>query len=178
MAVRWLAAAVVAAGIAVWAAPRDSTSASMAAPETVACDAKKTPASLDISLKDMDGRDVRLADYKGKVILLNFWATWCGPCIHEMPWFVEFQAKYGSKGFVTLGVSTDDSAQDIKTFAAAHNINYPLLVGRDHPKIEDAYGPIWAIPVSIFIGRDGTICQKITGASSKEKFERLIAGLL
>jgi peroxiredoxin len=177
MAVRWLIAAVVAAGIAVWAAPPDDAAHESPA-ATQACDAKKKDAVFDLTLKDMDGRDVSLADYKGKVILLNFWATWCGPCVHEMPWFVDFQAKYGSKGFVALGVSTDDSPQDIKAFALEHKINYPLLVGRDSPKVEEAYGPIWAIPVSIFIDRNGNICRRMTGISTREKFEQLIASLL
>ena len=181
MAIRWLAAAIVAAALAAWVAPpaalnmlnMGSTPAALAA-----CDAKAKPGELDITLKDFSGKDISLADYKGKVILLNFWATWCPPCKHEIPWFIEFQAKYGGQGFVALGVSTDDGPDELRQFASEFSVNYPLLVGRDNNRIEQAYGPIWALPVSVFITRDGSVCRKFIGMNTKENFEQLIVGLL
>jgi peroxiredoxin len=143
------------------------------------CDGKNKPANLGFTLKDMHGKDVRLSDYKGKVILLNFWATWCGPCKYEIPAFVELQAKYRDQGFVVLGVSTDDPPDKLRTFADQYKINYPVLQGRDRTDfVDDAWGPMWGIPVSFFIGRNGTICRKQTGLATKEQLEKEIKALL
>ena len=143
------------------------------------CDSRAKPANLDFTLKDMTGRDFSLAAHKGKVILLNFWATWCGPCAIEIPWFVEFQSTYQDRGLVVIGVSVDDPLPKLKPFADQMQMNYPVLVGdgRDDLK-EDAYGPLWGIPTTVLIGRDGRICRRHVGMSSKEEFEREIRALL
>ena len=86
-------------------------------------------ANLNFVLKDADGKDFHLASQKGKVILLDFWATWCPPCKVEIPWFVEFQQKYGPQGLAVIGVSVDDPASKLKPFAQQYKINYPLLIG-------------------------------------------------
>jgi peroxiredoxin len=143
------------------------------------CDGKQKPAKLNFTVKDMHGRDVKLSDYKGKVILLNFWATWCGPCKVEIPGFVELYNGYKDKGFVVLGVSTDDSPDQLRTFAKQMNISYPVLVGSDRTDItDDAYGPMWGIPVSFLIGKDGTICHRYMGLATKEQLERELNVLL
>jgi cytochrome c biogenesis protein CcmG/thiol:disulfide interchange protein DsbE len=143
------------------------------------CDGKNKPANLAFTLKDMHGKDVRLSDFKGKVILLNFWATWCGPCKYEIPAFVELQAKYRDQGFVVLGVSTDDPPDKLRVFAQQYKMNYPVLQGRDRSDfVDDAWGPMWGIPVSFFINRNGTICRKHTGLASKEQLEKEIKALL
>jgi cytochrome c biogenesis protein CcmG/thiol:disulfide interchange protein DsbE len=137
----------------------------------------RQPARLDFTLKDMDGVDVKLAAFQGKVIVLNFWATWCGPCRIEIPYLIELQRQYPDD-LVVLGVSVDDTADKLKPYAAEMKINYPLLVGNGRQDFLDAYGPFWGIPVSVFIGRDGMIHKKHTGFASKEHFEHEIKALL
>jgi peroxiredoxin len=142
------------------------------------CNAKKKPAPLDFTLKDMHGKDVKLADFKGKVIMLNFWATWCGPCQYEIPMFVQLQEQYRNQGVVFLGVSVDDDPGDaLQQFAQTKHMNYPVLIGKDN-EIQEAYGPLFGIPTTMLISRDGTICTRYAGARPKEKFESDIKALL
>ena len=133
-------------------------------------------ARLDFVLTDMDGKSINLADYKGRPILINFWATWCSPCKQEIPAFIELQDQYRREGFVVLGVSTDDPADALKQFAAAYKMNYPVLQASE--EFMEAYGPIWAIPVSVFIRRDGTIYKKHMGPATREDFEKDVRALL
>jgi thiol-disulfide isomerase/thioredoxin len=157
----------------------DFGGASAAAPPTTAsCPANAKPANLNFTLKDVDGKDVKLASLKGKVVLLDFWATWCGPCKIEIPWFIEFQNKYGKDGFQVVGVSVDDTQAKLKPYVANMKMNYPVLQGLDHDDIQDAYGPLFGIPVTIVISRDGRMCAKHVGLSSKDAFEREIKSLL
>jgi thiol-disulfide isomerase/thioredoxin len=148
------------------------------AADGAACPANSKAANLNFTMKDMNGKDVRLSDYKGKVILLDFWATWCGPCKVEIPWFVEFQQKYGAKGLQVIGVSVDDTVDKLKPYVAQFKMNYPVLQGLNHDDVQDAYGPMWGIPVTALISRDGKICAKHTGMSSKPSFENEIKSLL
>ena len=143
------------------------------------CDARRKPAQLDFTVKDMEGRDVKLANYAGNVILLNFWATWCGPCKAEIPGFVDLYSEYRDKGFVVLGISTDDSPKQLQSFARQYEMNYPVLVGNGRSDImDDAYGPLWGIPVSYLIAKDGTICKRYPGLVHKDQLERELKGLL
>ena len=135
------------------------------------------PAKLDFTLKDMNGVDVKLASFKGKVILLNFWATWCGPCRVEIPHLIELQKQYGDD-LVVLGVSIDDTAEKLKPYATEMQISYPLLIGNGRQDFQDAYGPFWGIPVTVFVGRDGLVHKKHSGIASKEQFEHEIKSLL
>jgi cytochrome c biogenesis protein CcmG/thiol:disulfide interchange protein DsbE len=141
------------------------------------CEKDAKPAPLDFTIKDMNGVDVKLASFKGKVILLNFWATWCGPCKAEIPAFVELQKQY-ARDLVVLGLSVDDPVEKLKPYAAQYKINYPVLVGLGRDDVQDAYGPLWGIPVSFLIGRDGKICTKHMGIAPKAQFEREIKALL
>ena len=134
-------------------------------------------APLGYTLKDMNGADVRLASYKGKIILLNFWATWCHPCKDEIPDLITLQDQY-KDDIVILGFSIDDTPKDLKEYAEKFKINYPVLVGAGHENIQEAYGPMWAVPVTIIIGRDGKIAKKQVGIRSLEQFEREIKRLL
>jgi thiol-disulfide isomerase/thioredoxin len=142
-------------------------------------DAKATgkAAPLHFTLKDMHGADVKLASFKGKVILLNFWATWCGPCKAEIPSLIELQDKYGDD-LVVLGLSVDDTVDKMKPYAAQYKINYPLLVGNGREDVQEAFGPLFGIPVSVIIGRDGKIAKKHSGIATKAQFEREIKALL
>jgi peroxiredoxin len=175
--------AAIPAGVRLFARPEasDAGSAGSASGAAVAsfCDGKQKPANLGFTVKDMNGRDVNLSSFKGKVILLNFWATWCGPCKVEIPGFVELYNGYKDKGFVVLGVSTDDSPEQLRKFAQQMNISYPVLVGSDRSDItDDAYGPMWGIPVSFLIAKDGTICHRYMGLATKEQLERELNVLL
>jgi thiol-disulfide isomerase/thioredoxin len=134
-------------------------------------------APLNYTLKDINGADVALSSFAGKVILINFWATWCGPCKIEIPHLVELQDQY-KDDLVILGVSVDDTAEKMKPYADSMKINYPLLVGLGHQDMQDAYGPLWGIPVTVFIDRDGKIHKRHSGIATKEQFEREIKAAL
>lgn len=124
----------------------------------------------DFQLPSLDGNKVKLSDYRGKAVLLNFWATWCPPCKVEMPWFADLQKQYGKDGLVILGVAMDDSAPDkIAQFASEMGVNYPILLGTD--RISDDYGDVQYLPTSFFIGRDGTIVDKMTGLLDRKDIE-------
>jgi peroxiredoxin len=144
------------------------------------CDKNPKTANLNFVLKDSAGRDFNLAAQKGKVILLDFWATWCPPCKVEVPWFVEFQQKYGPQGFIVIGVSVDDPASRLKPFADQYKVNYPLLVGDGRADIKGprGYNAAWGLPKTFVIGRDGKICKTHVGLSVKEHFEQQIKSLL
>jgi cytochrome c biogenesis protein CcmG/thiol:disulfide interchange protein DsbE len=143
-----------------------------------ACPANAKAANLNFTLKDVNGKDVRLSDFKGKVILLDFWATWCAPCKIEIPWFVEFQQKYGSQGLQVIGISVDDTADKLKPYVKELKMNYPVLQGLNHDDLQNAYGPIWGIPITAVISRDAKICVKHAGISSKDAVENEIKSLL
>jgi thiol-disulfide isomerase/thioredoxin len=124
----------------------------------------------DFSLESLDGPTMRLSDLRGKAVLLNFWATWCGPCKIEMPWFVDFQKQYGSQGLQIVGVAMDDaSKEDIGKFAKDMGVNYPILIGKE--AVGDQYGGVPALPETFLIGRDGKIVDKIIGLRGKAEIE-------
>jgi thiol-disulfide isomerase/thioredoxin len=127
----------------------------------------------DFTLQSLDGRTMHLSDFRGKAVLLNFWATWCGPCKIEMPWFVELQNQYASQGFQIVGVAMDDaSKEDISKFAKDMGVNYPILIGKE--SVGDEYGGVPALPESFLIGRDGKIVDKILGLRGKAEIEDAI----
>jgi thiol-disulfide isomerase/thioredoxin len=124
----------------------------------------------DFSLETLDGKTLRLSDLRGKAVLLNFWATWCGPCKIEMPWFVDLQKQYGSQGLQIVGVAMDDaSKEDIGKFAKDMGVNYPILIGKE--SVGDQYGGVPALPESFLISRDGKIVDKIIGLRGKADIE-------
>jgi len=130
----------------------------------------KSTLAPDFSLASLDGKTTRLSDFRGKAVLLNFWATWCGPCKIEMPWFVDFQNQYGSQGLQIVGVAMDDSSkEDIAKFAKDMGVNYPILLGKE--AVGDEYGGVPALPESFIIGRDGKIVDKIVGLMGKADIE-------
>jgi peroxiredoxin len=179
---RWTLAAAGAVGLGLAALPFMSPNAveTAAAPNPAAaavCDGKSKRAP-DFVLKDMAGKDVRLSDYKGKVVLINFWATWCGPCKYEIPIFVELQQRFGPQGLAFLGISVDDPVESLRPFASEYKMNYPVLVGNGREDVQEAYGPMFGIPVTIVVGRDGTICTRYFGLRAKERFESDIKALL
>ena len=127
----------------------------------------------DFALNSLDGSSVKLSSLRGKAVLLNFWATWCGPCKVEMPWFVELQREYGPQGFQIVGVAMDDaSTDDIAKFAKDMGVNYPILIGKE--AVGDQYGGIPNLPETFFIGRDGKIVDKIVGLKDRGDIEESI----
>jgi thiol-disulfide isomerase/thioredoxin len=130
----------------------------------------KVTTAPDFTLDSLDGKSLRLSDLRGKAVLLNFWATWCGPCKIEMPWLVELQNQYGPQGFQVVGVAMDDSSKDdIAKFAKDMGVNYPVLLGKE--AVGDEYGGVPALPESFLISRDGRIVDKIIGLRGKGEFE-------
>ena len=129
----------------------------------------------DFALKDIDGKTVSLSDYKGKVIILDFFASWCPPCREEIPDFIELQKSYGVGSFSMIGVSLTD-LNDTKSFAGKMKINYPVAI--DDGKASAAYGPIRSIPTTFVIGKDSKIARLYIGYRPKDIFENDIKELL
>ena len=190
---RWVLAALAALGVALFTIPllqgpsgpaatgtpsASPSEAASAANGTSSCAENEGRMNFDFTFKDKNGATVRLADYKGKVILLNFWATWCGPCKVEIPEFVEVYDRHRDRGFEIVGVLSQDdpSPQDLTSFTSSYKMQYPVL--RANEDFEDAVGPLWALPTTYVIDRTGAICTKHMGPMSKEMVEREIKGLL
>ena len=127
----------------------------------------------DFELKSLEGKNVKLSDYRGKAVLLNFWATWCEPCKIEMPWIVDLNKKYQPQGLVTLGVAMDDTSDaDIAKFAKDMGVNYTILLGKD--SVGDAYGGMQFLPTTFYIGRDGKIVKSNFGIKGADDIESYI----
>ena len=153
-----------------WAQGASSPPKNRTIPESTPAPKLSSPAP-DFTLESLTGNNPSLSDYRGKVVLLNFWATWCGPCKILTPWFVELQNAYGPQGLQIIGVALDEDATkaEIAEFADKMRVNYPILIGNE--KVARAYGGIPAMPASFFIGRDGKIIDKIIGIKEKDEFE-------
>ena len=131
----------------------------------------------EFTLKDVNGKTVTLADYKGKVVLLNFWATWCGPCKIEIPWFIDFEQKYKDRGFAVLGVAMDDEGWEIvKPYLEKSKINYRIVVGND--SVATMYGGIDSLPTTFVLDTEGKIASTHIGLVSKSDYENEIQQLL
>lgn len=145
-------------------------------------DQKAGEVAPDLTLKDLNGADVSLSDYQGKVVLVNFWATWCEPCRVEIPWLIEMQQKYGSQGFVILGVALDEEGKSVVApFVARERfdvngtkeqMSYKILIGNDDAA--DKFGGLFGYPTSILISRDGKQVKRVTGMISPEEMAKLV----
>jgi cytochrome c biogenesis protein CcmG, thiol:disulfide interchange protein DsbE len=142
---------------------------------TTSAPALRRPAP-DFNLPQLDGGDLRLSAYRGKVVLLDFWATWCDPCREEIPQFVELQQRYASSGLRIIGVSMDDSSDPVRPFYQQFHMNYPVVMGT--ARTGALYGGILGLPITFLIDRDGQIYAKHIGATSAEVFEKEIRRLL
>jgi thiol-disulfide isomerase/thioredoxin len=161
--------------------PHVTASASLAKPDVP--DAKPAP---EVTLKDLDGKDVSIAQYKGKVVLVNFWATWCEPCKVEIPWLIEMQQKYAAKGFTVLGVAMDDEGRSVvapfvqkekfDVNSGQAQMNYPIVIGND--AAADKFGGLLGYPTSVLIGRDGKVIKRITGLISPDEITSIIEAQL
>jgi cytochrome c biogenesis protein CcmG/thiol:disulfide interchange protein DsbE len=134
----------------------------------------------EFTLEDLSGKKVSLTSYKGKAVLLNFWATWCGPCRIETPWLIELRNQYAGQGFEILGVSADDidrgdpaklsqEKQEIARFVQQMRMNYPVLIDGD--SLSKPYGGLDALPASFFVDRNGTVVAAQLGLTSKDEIE-------
>jgi len=146
------------------------------APKVVSASGEKM--APDFTLQSLDGKAVRLSDFHGKAVLLNFWATWCEPCKVEMPWFVELQKQYGPQGLQIVGVSmdTDDVPEGVAKFAKTMGVDYPILVGKEPATdaVASLYGGVQFLPVSFYIDRQGKIVDKVFGLKGRGEIEDLI----
>ncbi len=140
----------------------------------------------DVTLKDLDGKDLSLAQYKGKVVLVNFWATWCEPCQVEIPWLIEMQQKYAARGFTVLGIAMDEEGASVVTpwvkkerfdvNGSKSQMNYPIVIGDD--AAADKFGGLLGYPTSVLINRDGKVVKRITGIISYDEISKSIESQL
>src|SRR6201984_1991796 len=150
-------------------------------------DQKAGEVAPDLTLKDLNGKEVSLASLKGKVVLVNFWATWCEPCRVEIPWLIEMQQKYGAKGFTVLGVAMDDDGRSVVapfvqkercevSGGAKAKMNYPIVIGND--AAADKFGGLFGYPTSVLIDKNGKQIKRITGIISEDEMSKLIEAQL
>lgn len=131
----------------------------------------------DFSLKGADGKTVTLSALKGKVVLVNFWATWCGPCRAEVPGFMEVYEKYKSKGFEIVGISLDEEGwQVVNPFVQRYKVTYPIVIGSG--KLVESYGGFDVIPTTFLVDKNGAIVKEHIGYMSKEELEKQLRSLL
>jgi thiol-disulfide isomerase/thioredoxin len=139
------------------------------------------PGALDsmaagFTLQDLAGQPLNLANYRDKVVLLDFWATWCTPCRAEIPQFVDYQNQYGGQGLQVIGISMDDDPKPVREFYQQFKMNYPVAIGT--AKLGEAYGGILGLPVTFLIGRDGRIAAKYIGAADMQVLQKKLQELL
>ena len=160
-------AVMIYAGVRSSRGPKDT--AVIGNPEPLQANDAKGKQAPDFTLQDLDGKPVKLSDFRGKAVLLNFWATFCGPCKVEMPWLVELQKQYGPQGLEIVGVALDDSGKDtIQKYAKDMGVNYTILQGQD--SVGDAYGAV-GLPATFYIDRNGKIVDSALGLVSRSEIE-------
>lgn len=147
----------------------------------VRCQADDTPAMEQAApawkLRDLNGHEVSSAQFKGKVLVVDFWATWCVPCIGEIPGYIELQKKYGPEGLAIVGISVDQKEPAlVKKFAESKGINYTIVMADEN--VTDAFGGVEAIPTTFLINREGRIVNRKKGAMPHEEYEKLVVKAL
>ena len=135
------------------------------------------PVAPDFELKDLDGNLVKLSDYKDKVVIIDFWATWCGPCRRGIPEFIELQSEYGEDQLMILGISVDQGDLSVvPKFAKNYGINYPVLYANQDVQMK--YGPIRSIPTAFIVDKEGKVRDRAIGLRPKAYFKQIIDSLL
>jgi cytochrome c biogenesis protein CcmG, thiol:disulfide interchange protein DsbE len=168
--------ALVLLALGIYLGVRRHNHASSAAGVQVSGETKKLAPAPNFTLTDINGQPLRLADYKGKVVLLDFWATWCAPCRSEIPHFVAWQKQYGPQGLQVIGLSMDDDSKPVPAFMQQFGIDYPVALG--DAKLADQYGGVLGLPVTFVIGRDGQIYHKHVGLTDMALLEGEVKQLL
>jgi len=148
--------------------------------------ASRRPTAPDFTLPDLEGHQVVLGHYRGQVVLVNFWATWCAPCRTEIPDLMKLQAKYGARGFVVLGVAMDDDGRNVvapwirmERFplgAGRQSVNYPILIGTD--AVADRFGGVVGFPMTVLVGKDGRELRRVSGPINLDTIEKVIQSAL
>lgn len=177
-------AAVLAATLAVYFADKATRVHTTAAGRPAAL--KAGDPAPEFAVKDLGDKEVKLADYRGKVVLINFWATWCDPCREEIPWLINMQNKYADKGFTVLGLAMDEEGkQVVAPFVAKERfdvngqklpMNYPIVIGNEG--VAEKFGGLLGYPTSVLISKDGKQLKRVTGVISEEEISKLIEGNL
>lgn len=128
--------------------------------------------SPDLTLSDIDGHEHRLSDFQGRRVLLNFWASWCGPCLEEMPALARMQAKFGDQGMIVVGIAMD-KPEAVRDFLAAHPVPYPILLGRlDNPSTSLRFGNVAEVlPYSVLLDSDGRVLDRHVGKLTPQQLE-------
>ncbi|MBI3662712.1 MAG: TlpA family protein disulfide reductase [Acidobacteria bacterium] len=147
-----------------------------------AAKAADLPNAPNFTVQDLQGASVSLQQFRGRVVLVNFWATWCGPCEIEMPWFIEYQQKYGARGFTVVGLAMDEEGKTVvapwvekmkfDVNGAQMPLNYPILLGND--KVADQFGGLIGLPTSLLISRDGKILKRFIGLVGHDVYAKAI----
>jgi cytochrome c biogenesis protein CcmG, thiol:disulfide interchange protein DsbE len=130
----------------------------------------------DLVLSDLEGKAIRTSDYKGRVVLVNFWAAWCKPCAEEIPQFMAIEEKYRSRGVQVIGISIDDTDAELRAFYRNHNMNYPVIPGDQ--KTVDAFGGVLGLPTTFVVGRDSRIHVRQAGSTDFRTLEQQVLSLL
>jgi peroxiredoxin len=130
----------------------------------------------EFARKDLNGKSLDLKSYRGKVVLLNFWATWCAPCQIEMPTFAAWQQQYGAQGLQVIGISMDDEAAPVRRTVARLKLNYPVAMG--DAKLGELYGGVYGLPLTYLIDRNGKIRARFQGEVDPKKIEKVLKPLL
>lgn len=164
-----VAIAVIGAGVAVYTVGHHQASRGATSPNA-------NHMAPDFNLPQLEGQDLRLSSYRGKVVLLDFWASWCAPCREETPHLIDLQNKYGGRGLQIIGVSMDDGPDPARAFYEQFHMNYPVVLG--NAKTGELYGGVLGLPIAFLIARDGRIYAKHIGATDPAIFDKEIATLL
>src|SRR5262249_7299803 len=138
--------------------------------------AQSLPPAPELSFTDINGAALRASDYKGKVLLVNFWAAWCVPCADEVPQFIALQKKYHDQGFEVIGFSVEDDPQELHDFCRKYQVTYP--VAPSDLRIADAFGGVLGLPTTFVIDRDGRIHARHEGATDFSALEKEVVALL